>query len=595
MGGQPGQGVVTVPMDDIRIIPPADYPGEGRSLGLSRGLLVYYGDLNLTGEGMGIGSVAFRDQGCTYFSRSWTDSTEQGVFKRTFTLDTRMRWSIGGISSGLLTRLIETGISAYMHFPRIQGIILSFSSHTPFPHRHSPAVRNNLLPAGNITFTYRVTGHHVDVHVGGTLTDRSHGTICLLNELSAAWFTAGWDGERPVSPPPGWEKVSLSRLPVSLVDQVHGIRFFIDEPSVSPPVPYTVFQGREYARDLCWAGFCIEIGHMNKSQSLPEVQYRIGFIRGGGVMSVPTRQGVTLVYPYFRSMDPVEKLFPPLGIAYLASQIRELGIPVTVADCTFETFDGVIDRIAASRPAIIGISIMVTMSRNAFGLLHKLRERLPETLFVAGGPLPSVNPAMFAGQFDIVFRGEGDVTFPRFCRDYLSSGCHPRDLNALDLESYPGIYVNKNGRVFSSPPVHNPSEILDLLPLPDRSGFDHRQYQETIEKNTGFKQTSLIVTRGCPFSCDFCSKPVWGDLFRKPLLEKVFREIEEIVSLGYNCLWIADDCFTLDQAYLVAFCQEMIRREVPVSWTCLSRMDQLTPDACRSHEACGMHQGLSGS
>jgi anaerobic magnesium-protoporphyrin IX monomethyl ester cyclase len=99
-----------------------------------------------------------------------------------------------------------------------------------------------------------------------------------------------------------------------------------------------------------------------------------------------------------------------------------------------------------------------------------------------------------------------------------------------------------------------------------------------MEKNAGLKQTSLIVTRGCPFSCDFCSKPVWGNLFRKPPLEKVFREIEEIRSLGYTCLWIADDCFTLDSGYLTAFCHEMIRRGVPLSWTCLSRVDRLTPE-----------------
>ncbi|HJX55322.1 MAG TPA: radical SAM protein [Methanoregula sp.] len=291
---------------------------------------------------------------------------------------------------------------------------------------------------------------------------------------------------------------------------------------------------------------------------------------------VPER-GVTLVYPYFRSKDPVEKLFPPLGIAYLASQLKELDVPVTVEDCTFATFDEVTERIAGSRPAIVGISIMVTMSRNAFDLLRELRERLPETLFVAGGPLPTVNPAMFAGRFDAVFCGEGDVTFPEFCRDYLISGSS-RDLNDLDPASYPGLYMTREGKVRSSPPLHHPSEILDRLPLPDRSGFDHRQYQAAMEKNTGLKQTSLIVTRGCPFSCDFCSKPVWGDLFRKPPLEKVFREIEEIRSLGYDCLWIADDCFTLDSEYLTAFCHEMIRRGVPLSWTCLSRVDQLTPE-----------------
>jgi len=288
--------------------------------------------------------------------------------------------------------------------------------------------------------------------------------------------------------------------------------------------------------------------------------------------------GVTLVYPYFRSKDPVEKLFPPLGIAYLASQLKERGITVTVADCTFEVFDGIIDRIAASRPAIIGISIMVTMSRNAFDLLRELRERLPGTLFVAGGPLPTVNPAMFAGKFDMVFCGEGHVTFPRFCQDYLSSGSTPHDLKTWDPAPYPGLYITIHGQVRSSPSIHHPSEILNRLPLPDRSGFDHQQYHAAMEKNGGLRQTTLIVTRGCPFSCDFCSKPVWGDLFRKPPLEKVFREIEEIVSLGYTCLWIADDCFTLDSEYLTAFCHEMIQRGVPVSWTCLSRVDRLTPE-----------------
>lgn len=281
MGGQPGSGVTEVPADDIRIVPPVDYQGEGRSLGLSRGLLVYYGDLNLTGEGMGIGSVAFRDRGCTYFSRSWTDSTEQGVFKRTFTIDTCMRWSIRGISSGLLTRLIETGISAYMHFPRFQGMIL-FSIPTLRSLIGIHYQFETIPPRGSVTFTYRVTGNHVDVHVGGAISDRSNGIICLLNELSAAWFTAGWNGEGPVSPPPGWEKISPARLPASLVDQVHGIRFFIGRPSVCPPVPYTVYQGRENARDLCWAGFCIEMGSIEGSQNLPEVQYRIGFIQAAG-------------------------------------------------------------------------------------------------------------------------------------------------------------------------------------------------------------------------------------------------------------------------------------------------------------------------
>jgi hypothetical protein len=111
-------------MDTIRIVPGAEYSGEGISRGLARGLLVYFGDQNITGEGMGIGSIALKDQEYTYFSRSWTDSKEDGVLRRTFTLDTRMRWSIRGRPSSVLSRWIENGISAYMQLPRLQGILM---------------------------------------------------------------------------------------------------------------------------------------------------------------------------------------------------------------------------------------------------------------------------------------------------------------------------------------------------------------------------------------------------------------------------------------------------------------------------------------
>ncbi|MEI8331624.1 MAG: hypothetical protein WCF90_08280 [Methanomicrobiales archaeon] len=61
-------------------------------------------------------------------------------------------------------------------------------------------------------------------------------------------------------------------------------------------------------------------------------------------------------------------------IAYLASQLRELGVPVKVEDCTVRTFDDAVDRMVTSQLAIIGISIVVTMSRNAFDPIWKLLE-----------------------------------------------------------------------------------------------------------------------------------------------------------------------------------------------------------------------------
>ena len=145
----------------------------------------------------------------------------------------------------------------------------------------------------------------------------------------------------------------------------------------------------------------------------------------------------------------------------------------------------------------------------------------PGHSLLPGAP-PTVNPAMFSEQFDVVFCGEGDLTFPRFCPDYLKTCSTPGDLAPLDLASYPELYRNRGGSFMVTPPGHHSSEILNRLPLLDRSGFDHPRYQAVIKQNAGLKQATLLVTRGCPFSCDFCSKPVWGDLFRKPRWRRCF-------------------------------------------------------------------------
>jgi hypothetical protein len=266
-----------VSKNDIRIVSPGNYTGEGRSRGLARGLLVFSGELNLAGEGMGIGTVALRDNNDTFFSRSWTDSTEGDIFRRVFSLDTRMGWRLRGKSSPLLARLIRTGVGIYTKVPRLQDRILKPSLRLRALFGIEPFFEN--IPSrGSVTFTYRVNGHQVEIHVGSEVEAKPQEILCLLNELSAAWFTTGWDGTQQVPPPPGWKEVSQEQLPVYLIDPFHGIRFSIDKPAVNPQVPIRIYQGRENTADLCWAGFCIELGPEYGSQRIPEVRYSVGLV-----------------------------------------------------------------------------------------------------------------------------------------------------------------------------------------------------------------------------------------------------------------------------------------------------------------------------
>ena len=117
------------------------------------------------------------------------------------------------------------------------------------------------------------------------------------------------------------------------------------------------------------------------------------------------QRGVALVFPYFRTRARTEVLFPPLGPALLKAHLHRVGVTARVFDGTFSSFDQLLDDLVAWRPAIVGISAMVSLTGNALSIAAAVRERLPEALLVAGGPLPTVFPDRFLPHVDVVFRG----------------------------------------------------------------------------------------------------------------------------------------------------------------------------------------------
>jgi anaerobic magnesium-protoporphyrin IX monomethyl ester cyclase len=278
---------------------------------------------------------------------------------------------------------------------------------------------------------------------------------------------------------------------------------------------------------------------------------------------------VALIFPYFRTRSATEMLFPPLGLAYLSAQLKQRDIAPRIFDCTFQAFSQVLQDQLTYQPDIVGISSMILLSRNTFRFARLLRQRLPDALLVVGGPMPTLYPEHYAGPFDLVFRGESDLSFPDFCQAYFTQKVGRKTLYQLNLARYPGLYAHTLDLFVDNPTQHYPEHAINQFPIPDRSMFDHPAYQRAWMEKAGTRTTSIMITLGCPFDCDFCSRPVFGHLYRRRDLDIVFAEIEQIKNLGYDQLWIADDNFTLDINYLRRFCERMLG--MGLTWSCLSR------------------------
>jgi len=285
---------------------------------------------------------------------------------------------------------------------------------------------------------------------------------------------------------------------------------------------------------------------------------------------------VTLIYPYFRpSNDDSIFRFPPLGLGYIASYLKRQGISIELVDCTFLSEAAALEKIRLSRPDIVGIQIMFSMKEKALRMARALRREV--TLLVAGGPLPTSNPVEFLDSFDVVVIGEGEQTILELVEAVQGKGGY---------ENIRGIALKQKGQIAVTA-ARGFIEDLDAIPFPARDMFDNDSYKKYYLKRFGYSTTSVLTSRGCPFQCDFCSRPVFGNRFRSRSADNVADEVSVVHELGYGRIWFADDCFTLIRKRLVDICQELIRRRVDVGWECLSRVDTVDSEVAEKMKRAG--------
>ncbi len=309
---------------------------------------------------------------------------------------------------------------------------------------------------------------------------------------------------------------------------------------------------------------------------------------------------VLLIYPFFLSSgDRSVFRFPPLGIAYLAASLREAGHQVDLLDCTFLTRKAALKKAQSSPATVVGIYCMVTLMEDCLWFARKLRSHAD--LLLAGGPLPTCDPASFLNDFDVVIRGEGESTVIELLRAVE---------DRMDWRGIPGIAYassgNSQGNTTSSF-ERNPrkpgnaecnmpitiTEIrkfqasLDRIPFPARDLFPNRDYIHHGLRRYGYSVTTVMSTRGCPYQCEFCSNVVFGGSYRERSPENVVDEIQQALDLGYDRISFADDVFTLNKNRVIKVCEEIRKRDLHFEWECLGRVDSMDASTALAMKQAG--------
>jgi radical SAM superfamily enzyme YgiQ (UPF0313 family) len=117
---------------------------------------------------------------------------------------------------------------------------------------------------------------------------------------------------------------------------------------------------------------------------------------------------------------------------------------------------------------------------------------------------------------------------------------------------------------------------LDRQPFPDRSAIDLPAYLNAWRERHGVGTVSLITARGCPYTCTWCSRSVFGETHRRRSVINVADEVEAIVDRYHpERLWYADDVFAIHRGWTVEYARELERRRLRLPFECISRAERI--------------------
>ena len=306
---------------------------------------------------------------------------------------------------------------------------------------------------------------------------------------------------------------------------------------------------------------------------------------------------VLLAHSYFLRYDQkqVEKMrpYPPLATLYAASYLRSVGYSVALFDAMLATGEHEFEAaLATYAPRFVVLyednfnflsKMCLTRMREAACTMSQAAHRRGATVIASGSDVTDHPEIYLQHGTQYVILGEPEHTL-RELLDALRAGQPARaslipGLILPDPQAPGGLHHTAR---------RNPERYPDVFPFPAWDLLDVERYRAAWMQAHGFFSLNMVSTRGCPFHCNWCAKPIWGQRYAMRSPANVAAEMAWIKQhLRPDHIWFADDIFGLRPAWVAELGREVAQRDAAIPFMIQSRVDLMTEDAVAGLKQAG--------
>lgn len=265
--------------------------------------------------------------------------------------------------------------------------------------------------------------------------------------------------------------------------------------------------------------------------------------------------------------------YPPIGVSYLASIVRNSGYSVDLYDaaakgCSLAT---ALEFAIDFQPDILCLSLYTIGISEQYKFLGRIKKAIAGCIVLIGGPHATALPVYTMEEcqdIDFLVYGEGEKTIIE-----LLSALRKEK---VELRIIKGLCYRSNGKIEKNSArglIKNLDEIpfpaYDLLKIQD---FKYARRSLNLTDNVGV----IFSSRGCPASCDFCFKATFGSELRHRSPQNVVAEMQwQMQKFGVEEFQFVDDLFAINTKWLNEFFDELDRQNIKVPWKCLARVNSI--------------------